>query len=239
MSRVPPFALCLATLFAVTTGCNKNKEDNNAPQTQASVQDAHHSPRPIVALVPLIDHTVHDLPWSLSEEFTSTIHYRLLQQDKVYLSDLQKVQSATKKLNKSHHPFSDDLSWVKKMFPGNEFVVFMELTEHQEVALKQNKQAHLQNAPADLNISVRLRVIDVRGNEPSIVLQELVHDAQRIPKQFTRANFHQVPWGEGCYSISPLGMAHAKLCKELASRIEDYVLLAATIKEESNIAQGK
>jgi hypothetical protein len=75
-------------------------------------------------------------------------------------------------------------------------------------------------------MSVRVRVIDMRGKQPKIVLQELIHDTHHIPRQFTRANFYQVAWGKESFNISPMGLAHAQLTKEIASRLEDYILLA-------------
>lgn len=73
---------------------------------------------------------------------------------------------------------------------------------------------------------MRVRVFDLRGKEPKIVLQELIHDSHFIPRQFTQANFYQVPWGHESFSISPIGLAHAEFTKEISSRLEDYILMA-------------
>ena len=37
--------------------------------------------------------------------------------------------------------------------------------------------------------------------------------------------FSQVLWGDETFEISPLGLAHAKICQEISSRMEDYILL--------------
>ena len=95
-----------------------------------------------------------------------------------------------------------------------------------EVPVRNTKNLSSADTSANLNMSLRVRMLDLRGPQPSIVLQEIVHDSHHIPKQFTRANFHQVEWGKGSFNISPLGLAHAQLTKEIASRIEDYALLA-------------
>jgi hypothetical protein len=220
----------LSALVILATSCTHQKDDT---VQQATAQQQALQPRPIIALVPIVDNTKNDLPWSLSEELTSTIHYRLSQKGNVYLSDQNKVVGITKHLNKSQNPFSDNLSWVKKAFNGSEFVVFMELIEHVESPLKSSKDASRLDAPAELNMSMRVRVVDLRSSQPAIVLQEMVHDSHHVPKQFTRANFHQVPWGQDSFNISPLGLAHAQFTKEIASRVEDYVILA-----KNRIASG-
>ncbi|MGE5196635.1 MAG: CT253 family lipoprotein [Anaerolineae bacterium] len=201
-------------------GCVKNQN-----RDYARYHDDGRS-KPIVALVPFIDRTLNDLPWSLSQELTSTIMHRLMQKDKLYLIDEQRVLTAVKKLSDTNDPFGTQLQWVRKSFPDEEFVVFLELVEHEEVPIMHQKASSSLDAPAELNMSVRVRILDLRGEHPVAILQELIHDTHSIPRQFTKANFIQVPWGKDSYSISPLGLAHAQLIKELVSRIEDYILLA-------------
>ena len=75
-------------------------------------------------------------------------------------------------------------------------------------------------------MTMRVRVFDVRGNEPKVILQELVQNSHFIPRQFTSEHFYQASWGTENFQITPVGLAHAKFTKELASRIGEYVLLA-------------
>ena len=117
---------------------------------------------------------------------------------------------------------------MKKSFQGDQFVVFLELVEHEEVYKQDRKKtADISECSADLNMSMRVRVFDLRGTEPKIVLQEMVHDSHFIPRQFTQTNFYQVPWGHESFSISPIGLAHAEFTKEIASRLEDYIVMSA------------
>lgn len=212
-----PF-VCLALLVG---SCEDNMSQNNYAGYQSVVEK-----KPLVALLPLIDNTKHGLSWDISEELTSSVHHRLLLKDKLYLVDKEKVLSATKKLKESDNPFVNDLSWMKRSFPSDEFVVFLELIEHDEVPVYSTRQAAPGEVDADLQMSVRVRVVDLRGEQPKIVLQELIHESHRIPKQFTKANFHQVPWDDDSFSISPVGLAHDALSKEIAVRVQDYILLS-------------
>lgn len=217
MSR---FTTSIIALSLCAIGC-QNK--NNAT---AAVEQHIKINKPIVALVPIIDHSHSDLTWNVSDELTRGIYERLMKQDNLYLIGGEKIQAITKKLTNEHDPFGPNIEWVKKAFRDHEFVAFMELVDHDEVPLYTSKEMATADSAAELNMSVRMRVIDLRGTEPKIVLQELIRDSQHIPRQFTKANFYQVPWGNEAFDISPLGMAHAQLTREIASRVEDYILIA-------------
>jgi hypothetical protein len=217
----------LIALASMTTGCNQDQSDQHhySYNKQSKSQDTAPQTRPVVAIVPLINSTKTDIPWNLSDELTYTVYHRLANKDKLYLVNLQKVTDTLKKLQTAN-PFVPDITWIKHAFPDDEFVVFMELIEHEETLQKTKNPLPATSLAADLNVTVRLRVIDVRSNTPSVVLQEMIHDSHHIPKQFTSANFYQIPWGQDSYDISPLGLAHAELAGHIASRLEDYVLLA-------------
>ncbi len=222
MSRfafAPLFCLSMALLAC---GCNKDKNQDSAQLYQSQS-------KPAVAIIPLIDRTSNpDITWSLSEELTTGLRRQLQQRDKVYLLSEQKVHALTKNLKESYDPFGIDISWAKQVFAKEQFVVFLELLEHEEVATYKTTKNNTQVAPADLNMSIRIRILDLRSNRPQIVLQEIVHDSHHLPKQFTKGNFDQLAWGKENYHVTPLGMAHAALTKEIVSRLEDYILLAAS-----------
>ncbi len=207
--------ISVMSLVLLLAGCSGRKE------TEQSLFYNDGTPKPIVAFVPLIDHSDHDLPWDLSEELTQGLKEKLLQKEKLFLVTVPKKQAQASEEN---NPFGPDISWMKTIYPRKDFVVFMELIEHKEVPLYPKSESSPEESPAELKTSLRVRVVDLRGNEARVILQELVHDTQYIPKQFTRYNLFQVPWGREMYGITPLGLAHAKLAKEVAARIEDYIL---------------
>jgi hypothetical protein len=208
--------LCLALLVG---SCNKDSSNNQSYTSNKTVV------KPAVALVPLIDNTIHYTSWSLSEELTSTIYDRLSSKDNLQLTDSEKIRTTTKKLSQTNDPFGSNISWIKKVFAENEFVVFMELVQHEEIPVNASAGSSLKDSSLALNMTVRVRVVDLRG-EPKIILQELVQDTHHILKQFSRYNFYQAAWGQEGYDISPLGLAHSKLTKEIAGRVEDYILMA-------------
>jgi hypothetical protein len=220
MSR---FILSVSLLALIAGGCDDNNQNNPQAYNQTATEG-----KPVVSIVPVVDNTKNDYDWNLSDELSSSLYYRLAQRDKVFVVDAPHVRAKTKKLKEGENPFGPDISWIKKAFQGDQFVVFLELVEHEEVYKQDRKKtADVSECSADLNMSMRVRIFDLRGAEPKVVLQEIVHDTHFIPRQFTQANFYQVPWGHESFGISPIGLAHAEFTKEIASRLEDYIVLSA------------
>jgi hypothetical protein len=212
LSRLSPLFVILLAI----AGCKKNP-DNDQPAVKSSLLSG-----PVVALVPVIDNTRSEgYAWSLSDEFTSSI-YSCLSQGTLHLEHLGKARELAKK--SKDNPFGTNISWIKKTFEKEQFVVFLELIDHEEI-LKQDKTALTdpKTCGADLKMGMRVRAFDLRGEEPRVILQELVHDSHFIPRPFTRINFQQAPWGDDSFAFSPLGLAHWEFSKQIASRIEDYI----------------
>lgn len=209
-------------LTLAMTGCNETKHDHETSAVHQKGADL----KPVVTLVPVIDSTSNDLTWNLSDELTSSIDYQLSRCQDLKVADPAKAYAALKKVKETQNPFSADTIWIKKAFSNEQFVVFLELVEHEEV-LRQNKKKPVdaQYCSADLNMSMRVRVFDLRGEQPKVVLQELLRDTHFVPRQFTQVNFYQAPWGSDTFSISPIGLAHSEFTKEIATRIQEYILL--------------
>ena len=221
MSRIITAGLFLTLALTATSCRDQNQETSALHESGAPL-------KPVVTIVPVIDSTKNDLPWSLSDELTNAIDYRLATNNNVYLIEQSKTRAALKKVKEAYSPFGMDTSWIKKAFNNEEFVVFLELIDHEEV-FRQDKKNPVdpQHCSADLNMSMRVRVFDLRGEQPQVVLQELIHNTHFVPRQFTQVNFYQASWGEDTFSISPMGLAHTEFTKEIAKRIEDYILIAS------------
>lgn len=216
MSRI---LLSLSSLALIAGGCNDNRQNGNQAYLYSEES------KPVVSIVPMIDNTESEYTWSLSNELSSSIYNRIADRNKIAINKLSQVRAKLKQMNGGHNPFSPDISWTKGVFKGDQFAVFMELVEHEEVPRRDRKNPQEdQNCSADLHMSVRVRVVDLRGDEPKIVLQELVRHSQYVPRPFTQHNFFQIAWGEDGYGISPLGLAHASLTKEISKRIEAYIV---------------
>ena len=103
--------------------------------------------KPIVAIASMLDTTTFDLPWSLSEEITSSIVKNIASEGTIFVQ-------ATEEFSPTENPFAQDLSWIKREFQAQEFVVFLELLQHDLVpAAKGKKKSPLtQELATDLNV---------------------------------------------------------------------------------------
>lgn len=179
--------------------------------------------KPKVTLVPLIDNSGHSLGWNLSDEITYTLFSKLEKPHTLQLTPLTQVKHQIRRLKESQNPFSNDLSWVKAHFPQEDFLVFLEMIEHSEVPNQKGQDLEARAVSANLHLALRLRILDVRGQTPTVVLQEIVQDTHFIPKQFTQYNFYQAHWNTEDFAISPVGIAHAQLITEIKKHIEEYI----------------
>ncbi len=177
--------------------------------------------KPAVAIASMIDTTSFEVPWSLSEELTSMVVKRIADTRTIF------VQS-TDDYSSTRNPFSQDLSWMKVDFAGQEFVVFMELVQHDIVpaSKEKKKEASSQEMASNLNMAVRIRVVDLRGSNPKIVLQEQVKESYYIPRALIPTDYRRTTWGSEDYRSSPMGIAHSQLTQEISARLSDYILLA-------------
>lgn len=178
--------------------------------------------KPVVAIASLIDTTSLDLPWSLSEELTSMIAEKVAKEGSIYVS-------VREDLSATDTPFGSDLSWVKREFPEDQFVVFLELVEHQSVSVAAQdraKSAAPFESAMNLKTAVKMRVVDLRSTTPKIVLQELIRDSYYVPKNIVPTDYRLACWGTSDFLKSPMGLAHTQLVREIALRISDYIQLA-------------
>lgn len=208
----------VATLLL--TSCHDQDQNSSVTTKEESAF------KPKVAIAPVIDNSDEQISWSLSDELTYSLYNRLNQSQDLTVADPQKIKSITRKLKSTNDPFGGDLSWVKRSFHADDFVVFLEVLEHSESAHTADPNNKPQECSADLNMTFKVVVMDVRDQEPKVVLQEIAHDSHFIPKQFNKYNFHQASWGSEEFYLSPMGMAHSQFLKEISSRIEEYILLS-------------
>jgi hypothetical protein len=194
--------------FLTFVSCSNDTSDN---QTSRFYDDGR--ARPIVSICSVIDSTSCDLPWSLSEELTQLIRNELSSNKNIYVSE-----NIDEALTTSDNPFDSDVNWMKNRFEDNEFLVFLELLKHNEIKKD--------DVTTNLDMSVRLRIIDVRAKKPKVILQECISDNYYITKGAIKTDYQKIVWGSSEYTNSRMGMAHKILAKLIAERTSDYIALA-------------
>lgn len=208
--------LFLAVLFFSASpllflSCN-SKNQEKTPQSTVVRKTL-----PSIVIAPVIDSTNFDISWSLSEELTTLLTQQL---EKGRKFSLPSSENAETDLSFSQNPFGTDLSWIKKSFRSQEFVVFMELVQHELKTVKKNKQFQ---GPLNLDMALRIRVVDLRGKKPTIVLQELIQNSYFIAQTLADVDYNQTAWGSMQYKTTPLYHAHLELLEEAYKRIVAYI----------------
>ncbi len=178
--------------------------------------------KPSIALVSVIDSSGANMPWDLSDELTYSIKDRIRKSGLLFL---QAMQKRDQEFALTANPFQKHIPWVKETFNQSEFAVFLELVEH-SIHPKKAKNALLDKfTPAcELDVTVRIKVVDLRKELPETILQELVHQSHLVPKMMSAPT--SLEWSKKSYAVSPIGFAHIQLAKEIVNRIEDYILLS-------------
>jgi hypothetical protein len=181
------------------------------------------TPKPNVALVPMIVECKTDVPWNLSQELTSDIRKTLMRHGLLFLPREVDLQKQLGPLSQKELVSNKDLMPFLHFQPEH-FVVVLELIEHKEVPYKrgQIKPLYVANIPANdavvLMMKVRLRIIDIRGGEPKLIRQEIVESNHMMPKGALQQSIAQ--HGTEAFGISPLGLAHARLVRDVTAIIE-------------------
>jgi hypothetical protein len=178
--------------------------------------------KPTVALVPVIDSSGYELPWNMAEELTSLINARLNTQG-IFL-----VTPKEGALPYLESPFTNNILWIKKNFKDYDFVVFLELIEHEKVAEKKG----CLDSSSNLNTAMRIRIVDNRDKQPKVVLQELLKDSYFISKSLLPVDYNVVAWNTSDYSSTPFGIAHLQLCKSVVERLSDYIAISQRGKND-------
>lgn len=207
MRYIPSALIALALM-----SCSHNQND----QVSRFHEDGR--AKPSIAVASMLDSTSFDVSWSLSEEITQGVMNKIAETGQIFVHAQQESPF-------TENPFGTELSWMKREFQGEEFVAFLELVEH-EFQPVLTKGVTLQEASNNLNMAIRLRVIDLRPQTPKVVLQEMIRDTYFVPKTLIPTDYSVEVWGTDSYRKSPVGIAHAQLVQEVAGRISDYILLA-------------
>ncbi|NGX40063.1 MAG: hypothetical protein KR126chlam1_01403 [Chlamydiae bacterium] len=94
------------------------------------------------------------------------------------------------------------------------FSVAIQLVQHHEMGMD----------PIELTMSIHLKILDNRTGTPTVLLQEVLQHTTLLKEPLSKGEI--LSWKEESFRISSLGLAYAKLSREIALRIEDYILLA-------------
>jgi hypothetical protein len=206
----------IVVMLIILAGCHSKQNQD----TSVFYEDGRKKPVAIVA--PIIDSTSFDYSWSLSDEFFTYISQNLTQKGICITSE--NVQD----LSYQQNPFENDLSWIKNTFQNSDFVIFIEFVEHKQnpVYKRFDNPLEFKDRSQTLDSIVRIKVVDIRQEQPKIILQESLKDSYFISKNLLQPDYDVYTWGTKEFNTSPVGIAHNQLAKIISERISDYLIIA-------------
>lgn len=182
--------------------------------------------KPIVALVPLMDTSDAELCWDMQEEFTDLLYRKALEDNTLSLLPRDKVFSIASKYNPQELN-GRNIDFALR-FQNAEFVVLMELVEHKIVPYEIGKiiplySIHNRACNSVLMMKVRLRIIDVRNDEPILVLQELFNSNHLLPLGEECRDYADCSWKTPQYSKTYLALVHQRIVNDILGRVDQMI----------------
>lgn len=180
------------------------------------------TPKPKVALMKIIDSSQSGVPWDVSDELTQALYYDLMNSGELYVLSPQEIGLSWDR-QESLDFFGNDMEFVNEC--GNaDFIVALELIEHSSIepmALVNGAPQCDQSSRA-LTMRVRIKVIDVRCQEPRIILYEILTNSYTISSK-GEIDYTQFGWGTPGYAITPCARVHQRMINNLACRLEEVL----------------
>ncbi len=184
--------------------------------------------KPQVAIVPLYDRSSAKMPWNLSQELTEAFQEKIALSGRFYMTKDFDMLGVHLLSLQQINPFLDDINWLSEVETGTEFIVFLELVSHHLTPSGSGKTFFNRKLfqSYSLDMTVRVKVVDIRQKQPKVILQEIVEEQYYIPWRFSSLNYQKGGWSKTAFALSPIGMAHNKMVKRASKQIEEYILLA-------------
>lgn len=167
----------LFTLFALLMLCGcQTQYSDYFPFRDDGTQKPH------VALLPVINGSKYSNGEKVCNDLTRDIRKDIMRHGTLFLFSDEETSAMMLRAKEPDY-FSRDLSYAKDFSPA-EYVVVVELIEHNIVPREAVKNAYMIQGPKAkyaLAMKARMRVIDRRNNNPKVILQEIVEVNHIVP----------------------------------------------------------
>lgn len=179
--------------------------------------------KPKVAVVPIFDHSSKDISMEVDKLFSQTIQEKLFQSGALlFTTDFSMLTK--QRLNAfGINPFTENIDWIKEIATDTEFIVFTELVSHR---LQKNPSSTYMFHAYTLDIAFRVKVFDVRGSKPKVILQEVWDKTIDLPWHHASLHTDTEGLNNSGFSLSSLSRTHTQIVNQVCLQIEDYILLS-------------
>lgn len=181
------------------------------------------SAKPHVAFVPVINRCPDPLPWNVADELTKDIRTDLMKKGDLFLFRAEDVKKQLANISDKELTSSKDLMPFLYFQPAH-FVVLLELVDYRVVPYKRGTIKPLYIAKIDsddasvLMMKVRLKIVDIRGNEPRIIRQEVIASNHMVTNNALAES--KAVRKSAAFLSSPFGLAQARFSRDVAEKIE-------------------
>lgn len=173
------------------------------------------TPKPKLAIMPIIDSTQNSIGWDFKEEIADGIYYELMSSGEVYMVSPRDMGPGWAKKDTINF-FSNDVSYVGD-FQNTDFIISMEIIDRKITACDQCVPNNL-----TLFISIRIKILDIRFCEPKIVLYEVFktgYTGIRADAEYE----NNICWNDETYQKTYFGRAHKRIICSLSKRLEEVI----------------
>lgn len=171
------------------------------------------TPKPKVAVMPVIDSTGCRLRWCLAEEVEKGIDCEFMNSGRFYVVSPREIGPAWGKASEVDLT-GNDLGYAQG-FRNTDFIVVLELIDRTVATNSEACQT--------LTLSVRVKVIDIRCAEPRIILHEVFKSDYRTTLSHGDVDGNGERWGTPAYAKTCCGLAHQRMIKSLTERLEEVI----------------
>jgi len=166
-----------------------------------------------IALTKMVDSSAKTHLWDITTELSSYLEKDIARKDTLYVIPVDDEV----KLSSLKNPFSKKLDWLDHHFPHTKYIAFTELLKYEDSSESDPTLGH------SLDVSVRIRVFEKQADGFKIVLQEIIQESYMIPSLFSKTLSIQPSYNSPGYELSPVGVAHQNLSRQIAKRIREYI----------------
>ena len=208
--------MLVAIVGLIFGGCNRQYSDFFPYNDDGT-------PKPHVALLPVIDNSSENLSWNFSEEFSTSIRKELQKHGKLFLPSSSIIDEKVSLFNENELITSSNLKPYAQFQPA-QYVVLLELVEHKEIPYKRSKIKPIypanipDNMAAVIMMKVRMKIVNIIGGNPKILRQEIISSNHMVKNGATNESLKLL--GTPAFLQSPLHLVHQRLSNDLAEKIE-------------------
>ena len=179
--------------------------------------------KPSVMLAPMMGKASVDVSWSVKSEITDRIYNNLINAGQFYFPSDEGALSYV--LGKQDISSCSDAR-MHDITKSN-FIVLVELIDHKEVPY--TGQVIKPIYPCDgkigsvIMMTAMIKVLDMRGKKPKIVLHEVLYSNHLVEKAKSFADYTENQYGSAIYKYTAYNMAHARLANDIAKNVVKYI----------------